>query len=308
MDSLRLAVLSFALTACGGSVTSNGEEPRDATAGDDAGDADVDAADASAPCTLGAGAVVTDAAPSAYVELDRFPDPELSTGGIEEFFGTFYASPTAFHDYTCCQTIGPCMACAAPCDVDGGAPRTLNAGVLELIGPGFAPLSVAFDSDAGSYSSATSDPTPGTVGPAFNAGDTLCVAGSGDQASSFPSLPIVAPQPLPLTSPTIPVPDAGDFSITIATTQDLPLAWTPTASDETASFYFDWFYPQLICSFAGSAGTGTIPQAALATMRGRLGAPTTFQASVIRSRTYGVGPYAIRVSAASIITGYATFQ
>ena len=298
-----LGAIALATAACGGSVADTDGERLDATTGaeasatTDAG-SDGDSSDAAFMCSTSPGVSLTDAAPSAYLGFSLIGAPGEIEGGVGDFTGMFYPSPIERPDQTCCQVIGPCVACTGSCDA--GAPQPVSDGVLQIAGPRFPVLSVPFDSDAGGYF---------TESPMFEWGDTLCVSGAGDQAPSFPNLSVVVPDLFALTSPTIPEPpEGGVATVAIATGSDLVLTWAQTAPDVTVVSYLEYFsYPTLTCSFAGSSGTGTIPRAALASFGGHTPG-AIFGVFAERRATYAVGTYALSVEATGGFEVYAIFE
>jgi hypothetical protein len=241
---LACAWLAAWLVACGSS-SSGGERRADAGADAAAGDAGADAQ------STGVGVITFSEAPD---------------GGGTFFAGFSDMAPPGpggctFVDAGACIT----ATCAAPpasdagpdAAADGGAAVVAkNPGRLEVTGGVFG-SGFAIDPDnGGTYLYAS----PRTI---FSPGDTLGVAALGGELPAFPAQKVVAPPILDLTAPA-----ASGGKITIATAQPLTVSWTGgKAGDETvvtATAYFtSGGLASMTCSWDASAGTATVPSAAL---------------------------------------------
>jgi hypothetical protein len=118
-----------------------------------------------------------------------------------------------------------------------------------------------------------------TLGPIFSSGDVVRVAASGATAPPFTAT-VTIPQSLSVTSPA-----AAYGTVTMSRTSDVTIAWTGGGTDNV-QVELDQYAPQaitIVCAFPASAGSGTIPLAAvsnlaLATVPLSLQEPTTFLA------------------------------
>jgi hypothetical protein len=279
-----------ALAACGGVVASSG----DGGANDAAGDVVTigpDAGDASSP--VGDAGPGPDATPLGTLWFQH----DNTTPNDNSFYGVFATNPQQWSG-GCTQqtTVGPCQAftCPMPPPTNGAY---LGAGTLTIAG---GPLPTG-----GVTVTQNPQNPPGdyfyTMSQGFSQGDVLSVAASGGQVSAFGPVAVTAPGPI--------TPLAPQASSTIPTNQDLVWSWSggePGAEVVVeATSQLGGKASIVTCTFDPSAGTGTMPAAALGLLQPADGLILWVQQ---RRTPFSVGPYPAEVGAAQLSTAPATFQ
>lgn len=168
----------------------------------------------------------------------RTPSGDQTTGGTAS--ASFFA-PGA----TCTDVItGPCRVstCTQPLPVNAQ-----SAGMISVTG-GLSPVELTPD---GESLYATANP-----GKFFGGGMPLVVSAPGASVPAFSST-IASPTPSTLTAP-----DTG-AGFSIDRTEGVTLQWNPSGGSLVFSMSRSGADP-IVCTFASSAGVGTIPPAAIA--------------------------------------------
>ncbi|HTL35584.1 MAG TPA: hypothetical protein VL326_20790 [Kofleriaceae bacterium] len=173
------------------------------------------------------------------------------------------------------QQIGPCIL--SQCTVLPGQPMYVNAGTVTVTG-----LSQTLTLTP---SSITNMYQPDNSANAFVGGETVNITGMGATAPAF-TLSLTAPS---LASITVPAKPSGTNPLAIDRSHDLAVAWTGGgASDIDFVFGSTSGGPSLNCAFAATAGSGTIPTAALAMLPAGSG---SFSASTEVFKSVDVGEW-----------------
>jgi hypothetical protein len=214
-----------------------------AACGDDAsGTGDGGMRDAAAPPNTGS------------VFLSSYKSMQVGTQVMGNIINASFlpAQPQAF---TCTsQVIGPCVL--SQCTQSTALPMYVSGGTITLTG-----LSRAVTMTP---STITNMYQPDNTTNSFVGGETVTIAGTGATAPAF-MMSLTAPSLASITAPTKP---AGMDPLLINRSQDLAVAWSGGGTGDM-DFVFGSTNgtnpgPTLNCSFPASAGSGTIPTAALA--------------------------------------------
>jgi hypothetical protein len=155
--------------------------------------------------------------------------------------------------------------CATP-SADAGTTTQayVSAGTLSVVGLSFGSLALSPSVTDQAY---VYNGTSGS--PLFAFGAPLTVSADGSTFPAF-STSLTAPVATSMTTP-----DVSSTMLTIPTTNDMVLAWTGGGLGTTQAAYLEAadvaVTLRLVCSFDSSAGTATIPHAALAPFAGMYG-------------------------------------
>jgi hypothetical protein len=141
----------------------------------------------------------------------------------------------------------------------------------------------------------------GFSGSRWNAGDTITYTAPGATIPAF-TLSIGFPAPLQATDP---APPAAGVIPELDRSAPLTISWPPT--DEKVLIGVsqswrrggvdNWDRLDLACRFDGAAGAGTVPVAALQTLKTDSGLATTFCLGHQNRRCYDVGGYHLQATA-----------
>jgi hypothetical protein len=137
-------------------------------------------------------------------------------------------------------------------------------------------------------------------GPRWNAGDTITYTAAGATIPAF-TLSIGFPSPLLATDPARP---ADGVTPELDRSVPLTVSWPPT--DQKVLVVFNqgngatWDYQELWAIFDGPAGAGTMPVAALQTLK--TGLATSLNIFHYNRRCYEVGGYHLQAMAANGVT------
>jgi hypothetical protein len=207
-------------------------------------------------------------------------------GGM--FLGAFFANAQQAQSCTSTTTIGGCAAYTCP---DVGPQMLPSAGTLTL-------------SVGAVTSTATPDQTGGYVAnvSTFGAGTVLGVSASGGDVPAFATQTVTSPSVL-LVSPAPPS--------TIVTTQDLTLSWSagePGATVVIAIARQGFNASESVtCMLDATAGTATVPKAALATLSS--GSPNgQMMIGQQRKTTFASGTFVVELVALQYQSQPITFQ
>lgn len=163
--------------------------------------------------------------------------------------------PFGYRKPTACvvTTSGACSYYDCPGTIE---PQGIDAGTITISGGALgAPVAIQPDG-AYNYTFEASDTL-------FSSGQTLTISATGATVPTFGPLSVVAPGAITLTEPEAPY--------TIATSSDLPVAWT--GGETGATFVLEGLSERpasyLYCSWDASVGSGVVPQAVLASLAGQ---------------------------------------
>jgi hypothetical protein len=253
-----LVVLAQALVACGGTTT------------------------ALATSTYDAGAGSADFYVQSYV-----PTMGSAAGASYERNVTF----TAVGQNGCALTssatsAGPCSMnpCLAPPPPDGGTETLPSAGNVTIAGAQLAPLTLEPATDGVYAPNTVEGQLPWTAGGAQVTFQWAHLP--GDPSSAGGSATVDTPAYIALT-------EGSAFATpptTLARDQDLTVAWTsdttPASADQVA-VDLESGSVQIVCIFASSAGTGTVPAAALALVPAGAGSYNVHSKQAATDRSVG---------------------
>lgn len=301
-NSFRLRWLALLSCGCGGATAA-------ATQADggvqDAGAVDVatDHGDEATVAEAGDSGTGGDAAEEAPVgkPLAGFIEFEALPKGYGDFYAAFDGN--AFSDDDNCKiaSYGPsCVLYSClPRPADAGPSPT--AGTMTIAG-GVLDGGVTVDAKPpGEYSY--------DLGRApFLPGQTVGASASGAAVPAFPTANVVGPAPLTVTAPGL---DGG--SLSVPTSQDLPIAWSGGQAGSRASFEAYGYaansastFLTLYCEFDAVSGQGLVPKAALAPLSGASqGALLWGQRNVVQ---FDAGKWSVSLTASSYVSAFATFQ
>ena len=186
----------------------------------------------------------------------------LVTGGGPRFSMTaaFRGMPAPVPAGCVTKTVGGCIATSCPA-VDGILSSSLNAGAITVAGTGpDSPVTIRYTAmgDAGlmGYSARGNSQF-------FHGGDTITASGAGGpDVPAFAAQTVIAPNEIVVTSPACAAIKCPD----IPRSHDATIAWTGGGAGKVEITYItdtDDGSKTLSCSFDASAGSGTIPSAAL---------------------------------------------
>jgi hypothetical protein len=261
--------------------------------------------DASADGAKGDGAGGGDGASAApgvgFLNFSQLPDSGGNfTGGFALSSDTKLPADCTVVDAGACVTT-TCPATDAGAS-DATAPVAPNPGTLTVTGGVFGTTGFQVSPDKeGTYVYAS----PSTV---FKTGDSLGVAGAGGTVPMFSTETVVAVAPVTLTAPTA----ATGAKITIPTTADLTVTWTGGAAGAKMYFngtaVFKTGVAGLACTWDASAGTATVPKAALVPMvaGNATGADVTWYQAAETS--FSAGTWPVTLSAYTTQGSLAVFQ
>ena len=226
-------------------------------------------------------------------------------GGFVRFAPT---TPAANGIVCTASTVGDCLvsACTISDVGDAGAAppaaTALDAGTLTIMGAGASKATLVFGTVSPS-SMQKGYPSVAADTQFFSGGDSISVVGAGGaDLPAFKAQMVIAPNDLTLTAP-----DCSAGCPDLDRTQDLAVTWTgggaghvkasfETVGDTAAGYVF--------CTFDATAGTGTVPKAALAALGDTRDGSTTgvelFDGSSEANFTVGDVPTTFSVQLAGI--------
>jgi len=281
-------------------ITFDGPTPFEASPGDAGGSSDAGDGSLGTPAFgsvdfsqfLNGGGALTAAF---YVTQDLPPaDPNCTAMGVD-------AGDAGACAVTVCSAPGD--AGAKDAAVEAGPLTVPNAGTLTVTGGAFGDAGVLVaPAKGGGY-------FYNTTTPIFAAGDTLGVSASGGNVPAFSVKRVVAPSTIVL-SWTQPAGDAG--GLVIPTGQDLTVSWTGGVSGARVVFKATAFptnqTAQVACQWDATAGQGTVPAAALASLAAGssvAGAASWFQQTGL---TFDAGPWPVAITAETLSATAVHFQ
>jgi hypothetical protein len=187
------------------------------------------------------------------------------------------------------RTEGPCTV--KVCQADAGtAPVAVSAGDVTASGGTGAPI-VAHASSSASYSAGL--PMPASR---WHAGDMVTISAAGDTVPAF-SVMLPFPSALAMTTPAAP----GNSFPPFDHTMDLAFTWSPTTGSNDAHIVIQQSRPDagvtVACRFDRSAGTGTVPAAAMSDLQPGM---AIVVAEAQNAQTVMAGGFAVNVRTASI--------
>jgi hypothetical protein len=305
------------ITACGSNASSSddgGGAPNDATAPFDssASDAPVDSSvDAPAATSSEASDAISPDANDAGQGDAGFSCPdggdagaigtllfgEQSSPSLAYFSGFFVCAPSSSNGCTL-TNYGSCAATDCPLVLDGGLPTYPTAGTLTIRGGALGDAGLAVN--------------PGPYGiynysqftAMFGKGDALSVEASGGTVPAFPNEQVIAPGYVTVTAP---VSDGGAY--VIPTSQDLQVTWSGGESNASLGVVLSGVsgghQKQVICTFDAQTGTGTVPQAALASLTNASSGQLYIEH--LRTTGFDAGAFAVTLGAATLVGGSTSF-
>jgi len=278
------------VTACGSATMGPATAPHD-SGPEDRADAGAEARDAADACELvngGDAAIATENGGSVIISAGEGPSSNGTYRGLIQAY--FYRAGQRGYAYQersldflassddGCQpiTTGPCTIVTNACLAETAACGVPSAGVISDSDPGSSDMELKPNPN-GTY---TLENVVGS--PLFVAGDVVTVEAAGGDVAPFLQN-IVAPGCITMTAPA--TPDGGTIygRYAISTASDFQVSWTggeagalvgvTLAGEEGKS----GVEVAVTCSFDATAGQGTIPQAAIASLAGGPGSFFIYQ-------------------------------
>ncbi|HUS27420.1 MAG TPA: hypothetical protein VMZ53_02895 [Kofleriaceae bacterium] len=171
------------------------------------------------------------------------------------------------------QTVGPCIVsqCSGPFPMQtlasGGTVTVMGVGTTATLTPGFGNM----------YQ-------PVNTGASFAGGETITMQGTGADTPAF-SFTLLAPARAAITTPAKP---SGTDALVIDRSHDLSVAWTGGGTSEIDFVFGSPGLVNMNCAFPASAGSATIPTAALQMLSAGSG---SFSASTEVIKSVDVGAW-----------------
>lgn len=265
---------------------------------------------ADGPAADGGGVVDTGPPPGQGVIIfSQAPD-----GGVGSFAAGFVVTTAAEKLPGDCTVLdaGACVTTSCPkatasdaAAPDAAAPDAAappNAGTLTVTGGIFGAAGSGISIDkAGTYYYQS----PGNV---FMPGDSLGVAGAGNEVPEFAKETVVGPATIKLTAPA-----ATAGKITIPTSADLTVTWTGGEAGAKLFFFGNAIFTSgasanLTCQWDASTGTATVPKAALTPMAASNAQGSDLQWYQAAQTSFTAGAWPVTISAYTTQQGLATFQ